>query len=182
MTKCLLRRIFNCDCFAFLLILLTFSFHAVPAVAQSDRSAINQQGQTAAFAGCYELKLGRWWPWGYGGDSPFVTPPKRVQLLSERGTEGFEQYGFLLRAIPGKGKSGDGRERPSYWQVDSANRVYLMWNDGFTGVALKLEKDGNDLRGWAHPHFDSPHFIPRTAHVVARRIGCDSATAQPKTQ
>lgn len=103
-----------------------------------------------------------------------MTPPNRVRLLPERGTEGFEQEGFLSCAIPGK-KSAEGRGRPSYWQVGSKNRVYLMWNDGFTGVTLKLERHGNDLRGWAHPHFDSPHFIPHTAHVVAQRISCDAA-------
>jgi hypothetical protein len=100
----------------------------------------------------------------------------------ERGTEGFEQDGFLLRAIPGSGKSSDGRGRPSYWQVDSANRVFLIWNDGFTGITLKLEKNGNDLRGSVHPHFDSPHFISHTAHVVARKIACDDANSRQKTQ
>ena len=156
----------------FVLIVMICWLHAVPTVAQADKSATNQRDQTAPFVGCYELKLGRWWPWGYGGDSPFVTPPKRVQLLAERGTEGFEQYGFLLRATPEQGKSAGGRGRPSYWQVDSADRVFLIWNDGFTGVTLKLEKDDSDLRGWAHPHFDSPHFIPHTAHVVAHRVNC----------
>lgn len=154
------------------LILLACCLHAAPTVAQREKSPAAQQDQTAPFVGCYELKLGRWWPWGYGGDSPFVTPPKRVQLLAERGTEGFEQDGFLLRAIPGQGKSAGGRGRPSYWQVDSEKQVSLMWNDGFTGVTLKLEKDGSDLRGWAHPHFDSPHFIPHTAHVIAHRLNC----------
>jgi hypothetical protein len=166
----------------FVLILLTCSLYAMRTMrtaAQSDKSTANQQNQTVPFLGCYELKLGRWWPWGYGEDTPFVTPPKSVRLLPERGTEGFEQYGFLLRAIPRKGKPADGRGGWSYWSVDSANRVYLMWNDGFTGVTLKLEKDGKDLHGWAHPHFDSPHFIPHTAHVVARRIGCESAPAEP---
>jgi hypothetical protein len=93
----------------------------------------------------------------------------------------FRHDGFLLRAIPTKGNSG-GRGRPSYWQVDSKNQIYLMWNDGFTGVTLKLKKDGDGLRGWAHLHFDSPHVIPRTSHVVARRIDCSGALTEPKTK
>ena len=51
-----------------------------------------------------------------------------------------------------------------------------MWNDGFTGITLKLEKDGNELRGWAHTHFDGGVLLPRIAHVIAQRIGCDAAT------
>lgn len=164
------------------LILLVCCLYAVPTIAQSEKSPANQQGQAAPFVGCYDLKLGRWWPWGFGGDNPFVTPPQRVRLFSERGTEGFEQDGFLLRAIPEPGKSAGGRGRPSYWLMDSGNQVSLMWNDGFTGVTLKLEKDSSDLRGWAHPHFDSPHFVPRTAHVVATRIDCTSAISDPKAK
>ncbi len=38
----------------------------------------------------------------------------------------------------------------------------------------RLEKDGEKLSGWAHPHFDAVKLIPRTAHVVARRIACDA--------
>lgn len=161
------------------LILFACSLYAAPTVAQTEKSPTNQQGQAAPFVGCYELKLGRWWPWGYGGDSSFVTPPKRVQLLAEPGTEGFEQDGFLLRGIAEPSKPVGGRGRPSYWQVDSEKQVLLIWNDGFTGVTLKLEKDGSALRGWAHPHSDSPHFVPHTAHVVATRIDCARAISEP---
>jgi hypothetical protein len=164
------------------LIFSACSFRALPTHAQAHKLATNQPDQTAPFVGCYEFKLGRWWPWGYGGDSSFVTPPKRVQLLDEPGTEGFEQDGFLLRGIAEPGKPVGGRGRPSYWQVDSGKQVLLIWNDGFTGVTLKLEEDGSDLRGWAHPHFDSPHFIPHIAHVVATRIDCTSAISGPKAK
>ncbi len=34
-----------------------------------------------SFAGCYELKLGRWWPWSFGGDNEFVTPSSKIELL-----------------------------------------------------------------------------------------------------
>ena len=170
----------SCGRFASIVMLLVFSLPLSPTVAQRDKSGANQQDLTEPFLGCYELNLGRWWPWGFGGDDPLVTPPKNIQLLPERGTEGFERDGFLIRAVPGM-KTAGGRGRPSYWRVDSANRVYLMWNDGFTGVTLKLEKDGKQLHGWAHPHFDSPQFIPHKAHVVAQRISCDS-TANSETQ
>ncbi len=164
------------------LVFLACSFQTLPTLAQTDKLTTNQPDKAAPFVGCYELNLGRWWPWGFSGDNPFVTPPQRVRLFSERGTKGFEQYGFLLRAIPEHGKSTGGRGRPSYWLVDSTNRVSLIWNDGFTGVTLKLERDGSDLHGWAHPHFDSPHFIPHTAHIVATKIDCISAILEPKAK
>lgn len=124
----------------------------------------------ASFAGCYELKVGRWWPWGFGEDNSFVTPPSRIQLLSDRGTKGFEQDGYLIRAMKG---SRPGRGAPSCWRVRSGDRIDLIWNDGFTGVTLDLERHGDELRGRAHPHFDSP-FTRRTASVTARRIPCET--------
>ena len=167
--------------FVVALILLTCALHTMPTFAQGDRSAAHQQDQTqtAPFIGCYELTLGRWWPWSFGEDTKYVTPPSRVQLFRERGTEGFEQNGFLLRAMSANKSAKPARGGPSYWQLISSNRIDVTWTDGFTGVMLKLEKEGNDLHGWARPHFDAPKFIPRTAHVIARRIACDAATAQP---
>lgn len=142
------------------------------------RSEIRGQAQatppTKPFEGCYEVTLGRWWPWSFGADNEFVTPPSQIQLLSEHGRTGFEKDGFLIRAIlPRKGGATSGRGEPSYWNVRSANEVDLIWNDGFTGVMLSLKKHGEGLDRWAHPHFDAPKFIPRVAHVTARRIACE---------
>ena len=130
---------------------------------------------TKSFEGCYELTLGHWWPWSFGEDNEFVAPPEgRISLLSERGTKGFEEHGFLIRAIPPRKGAASGRGGPSYWNVKSANEIDLIWNDGFTGVTLSLKMRGDELRGWAHPHFDGPTFIPRIAHVIARKIACDA--------
>jgi hypothetical protein len=129
---------------------------------------------TPLFTGCYQLTVGRWWPWAFGEDTQFVTLPSRIQLQSLRGTEGFGQNGFLLRAIPTNARATYVRGGPSYWQVESTNRIDLIWTDGFTGVTLKLEKEGHELRGWAHPHFDAAKLIPRTARVIARPVACDS--------
>lgn len=122
-----------------------------------------------SFVGCYEVRMGRWWPWGFGKDTGFVTPPGRVQLLAEPGKEGFEKYGFLIRQLPSKGRGG-----PTYWRIEPNHKVDLVWTDGFTSVTLSLERHGNTLRGWAHPHFDMFRFIPRIAHVIAHRIACPS--------
>jgi hypothetical protein len=77
---------------------------------QSDAIGQTQQGPlTKSFEGCYELTLGRWWPWPFGGDNAFVAPPSRIRLLSERGTIGFEEDGFLIRTIPSRKRAASGR-------------------------------------------------------------------------
>jgi len=127
----------------------------------------------ASFAGCYELRLGRWWPWGFGEEGKdgffLVTPPSRIQLLQEHGIQGFERDRFLIRPIKG---TTPGRGGPSYWLIGSNGQVNLVWNDGFTGVTLALGKDKKEgLSGWAHPHFDYP-VVPHIARVTAQRIAC----------
>jgi hypothetical protein len=127
-----------------------------------------------SFTGCYQLTIGKWWPWAFGEDTKYVTPLSRIRLLSEHGTKGFEQDGFLLRTIPRKEEAPAGSRESSYWLARSTNQIYLIWTDGFTGVTLMLEKKGDELSGWAYPHFDAAKLIPRRAHVVARRIACDA--------
>jgi hypothetical protein len=141
---------------------------------QNCSPPVRVESQTSPFIGCYQLTLGKWWPWAFGEDTKYVTPPTRVRLLPERGAEGFEQNGFLLRAVPTNKRTTYVRGGPSYWQVESTNQIDLIWTDGFTGVTLKLEKQGYELRGWAHPHFDAASLIPRTARVVARPTACDA--------
>lgn len=51
-------------------------------------------------------------------------------------------------------------ERRLYWRYTQAG---------------KLEKYGDELRGWAHPHFDAPTFVRRVARLTARRITCGAA-------
>lgn len=123
-----------------------------------------------AFAGCYALELGRWWPWGMGEDTKFVTPPQSIVLQLEHGTVDFEQNGLVIRAIP----SGPASRRSSYWVPQTGNGVVLIWTTGFSGVSLRLHKHGDELRGWAHAFFDFPR-PPHVAHVKARRIACESA-------
>jgi hypothetical protein len=142
--------------------------------AQNCSKSTPIETPTSLYTGCYQLTLGRWWPWGFGEKNSYVTPPSRVELLSEHGARGFEQDGFLLRAVPREQEAPAGNRESSYWRVRSINQIDLIWTDGFTGVTLKLEKNGDELSGWAHPHFDAVKLIPRTAHVVARRIAYDA--------
>jgi hypothetical protein len=145
------------------------------SLAQNATSGARVQStaQTAPFTGCYELNVGRWWPWGFGEDGVSIAPPKHVRLLAERGTKGFEQDGFLMRAMPASKGESSGRARSAYWQVKSAEQVDLIWTDGFTGIRMKLEKQSDGLSGWAHPISDVQPLIPRVAHVTARWIPCE---------
>ena len=102
-----------------------------------------------------------------------MKPPNRIQLMEELGRRGFEQGKPLIRAIPRQEEQAGSRES-SFWAAKSQKQVTLSWTDGFVGVDLELAKHGNELRGWAHPHFDAVKLIPRIAHVTARQITCPS--------
>jgi len=131
------------------------------------------KNQTSSFTGCYELVLGRWWPWSFGEDTVFVTPPTRIELLPEPGTKGFEQNGFMIRTISLQTSVAPGRPVSSFWRLKSSTHIDMVWTNGLSGVTLKLRKHGTELRGWAHPHFDFPTPPPRIQHVTAKRIGCE---------
>jgi hypothetical protein len=156
------------------LILLAVISLKCSAQASNPSSAPQAQieNRTASFAGCYELVLGRWWPWAFGEDTVYVTPPSRIELLPEPGTNGFEKYGLIIRAIPRPKQVSTGRPVSSYWQIESKTRIDLVWTNGLSGVTLKLKKHGTELRGWAHPYFDFP-TPPRVQHVTAKRIACE---------
>jgi hypothetical protein len=159
---------------AFALGLMILSLELVPSIsiAQTDKTDAKAQPTTpASYEGCYELKLGRWWPWGFGAENSMVTPPSRIQLLGERGTHGFEQDKLLVRSIPRQDRQPGSRES-SFWGTKSQTQLLLTWTDGFVGVTLDLTKGKDDLDGWAHPHFDAAKLVPRIAHVTARRINC----------
>jgi hypothetical protein len=158
------------------LISLLIAVLAPNCCAQQATSETPQptQATVASFAGCYELTLGRWWPWGFGSDNTLFAPPHRVKLLAEPGTQGFEQHGLLLRPLPDPTATRTGRRGPSYWNVRSPNQIDLTWTDGFTGITINLARTGNELHGWVHPHSDAPTFIHHTARVTARRVDCET--------
>jgi hypothetical protein len=136
---------------------------------QESQTSIAKQN-AASFAGCYDLRLARWWPWAMGKDTALVTPPERIQLELERGNRSFEKDKLLIRQIPLQKES----RRSSYWLPEDKNEVLLIWTDGFSGVSLRLTRNGNKLHGWAHAHFDFPR-PPHVAHVTAELISCATA-------
>lgn len=162
-----------------LLVVPVLSLRSVAQASTPAGMGATKTTSTAPFVGCYELKMGRWWPWGFGEDNVFVTPPSRIRLLSMGGTEGFEKDGFVIRTLPDSKRAMHGiRTVWSYWRVTSPNDVDLVWTDGFTSVTLRLHKTGDDLAGWAHPHFDTLS-LPRTTHVTARKELCNERDDAP---
>lgn len=134
----------------------------------------NSESRDSNFAGCYNLQMGRWWPWSLGEDARFVTPPDQFELTLQRATEGFAKGHLIIRQAP----SGERPWRFSYWMLTKTNRAAAVWSDGLSGVSINFAKHGDELRGRAHAHFDfwrPPHI----AHVTARRIACQSAQRLP---
>lgn len=154
------------------LVAALLSPYSVAQARTQTSSGEKESSEVAVFAGCYHLALGRWWPWSFGEDAHFFAPPNRIRLLPQHGSEGFEKYGLLVRAIPMPNGAKSGRGGPAYWNVKSAREIEIVWTDGFTGVTLKLEKDKNHLKGWAHPHSDAPFVVPRIARVLAFPVPC----------
>lgn len=71
--------------------------HTLSLASAAQTSTSTEKDATrrpALFAGCYAVELGRWWPWSFGEDTKFVTPPTQMQLLTQKGTQGFEQEWF----------------------------------------------------------------------------------------
>jgi hypothetical protein len=95
-------------------------------VAQTDKSGarakVKPAPTQASFEGCYELNLGWWWPWGFGEENAYVTPPPHIQLLGEHGTRGFEQDELLIRTIPRQDRMPGSRES-SFWIAKSQNQL-----------------------------------------------------------
>lgn len=150
----------------------------VPASTCTGQNAYQQrppsEKEMESYAGCYQLTMGRWWPWSFGEDTEFVTPPHRVELTLDQGTEGWGKDHLLIRVAPAQKNKVSGGRGASFWEVQPNNRINLIWTDGFTGVTLTLGKHRSMLRGWAHPHFDAAKLVPRIAQVKGQRIACDA--------
>jgi hypothetical protein len=97
-------------------ILLSASTHAFGQTAAQQHS----EAEIASFTGCYELQIGRWWPWGMGADASFVTPPSHIELDRKRGTAGFEKDELLIREFPPIQRSRGG----SWWVPPEAPMKY----------------------------------------------------------
>lgn len=126
----------------------------------------------ASIQGCYELGTLLWRPdlklGAPGGDEVFITPPRRIQLLAERGSERLEKNGYLVRPAPGIPAS---IHRFSYWTPTGTRTIEVVFSTGLSGLVMKPKVDGETLRGKAKTHWDFPRRH-QTAQVMARKVDC----------
>lgn len=121
--------------------------------------------------GCYELTLSPWQPnLRLGEDSQFITPPHRVLLVAERGTQGWEKDGYIVKPAPGVQPS---IHRGSYWLLRNEQSIEIVWTTGFSGLSMDLKVEGDVMRGKAKSFWDFPRKQQR-ADVVARKVDCQS--------
>lgn len=142
------------------------------AVQPSSQDSSVQEKQIVkpeSVQGCYELTLSEWRPnVKLGDDAREITPPHRIQLLSERGTQGWEAEGYIVQPAPGVTASV---HRGSYWRPKGPQSVEIVWTTGFSGLVMGLRVQGDALRGTAKSFWDFPRK-KQTADVVARKVDC----------
>lgn len=142
--------------------------------AQEQRKLVEPE----KIQGCYELTLSAWRPnLSLGEDAIFLTPPHRIQLFAERGTQGWESEGYVVKPAPGEEPS---IHRGSYWLSKSSHSIEIVWTTGFSGLVMGLKIEGTDLRGEAKSFWDFPRGR-QTAQVTARKVECQSVrtSAEP---
>src|SRR6266404_1404423 len=128
--------------------------------------------EPASIQGCYELTLSAWRPnLNFGEEAVFLTPPHRIQLFAERGTQGWESKGYVVKPAPGTEPS---IHRGSYWLPKSSHSIEIVWTTGFSGLVMSLKIEGIDLRGEAKGFWDFPRGR-QTAEVTTRKVECQSA-------
>lgn len=132
--------------------------------AASHSTLINPE----AIQGCYEIGKLEWHPKFEGDDLVFITPPARIQVLSQRGTQGQEKDQYLVRPAPGFPKS---IHRYSYWRPTGSHSVEIVWSTGLSGLTMRLKVEENNLKGKAKPFWDFLGRVP-SARVMAHKVDC----------
>lgn len=125
-----------------------------------------------AIQGCYEVGKLEWHPKFEGDDAVFITPPERIQLLAERGTQGFEKDQYLVRPAPGFPKS---IHRYSYWRPKRPHSLEIVWSTGLSGLRMSLKVDRDTLKGKARTFWDFPSWGAPSARVLAHKVDCSSS-------
>src|SRR5258708_3460116 len=147
------------------------SFGDCVASARAQEQQKPQLVKPENIQGCYGLTLSGWRTnLNLGEDAVFITPPHRVELLAERGTQGWESHGFIVRPAPGVPAS---IHRGSYWLPKGPRSIEVVWTTGLSGLVMELTIIGEELKGKAKTHWD---FLreQQKADVVARKVECQA--------
>lgn len=122
-----------------------------------------------AIQGCYEIGKLDWHPPFKGDDVVFITPPERIQILAERGTQGPEKDQYLVRPAPGFPKT---IHHYSYWRPTGSHSLEIVWSTGLSGLTMRVKLDRDALKGKAKPFWDFPMWLGPSARVLARKVDC----------
>jgi len=138
-----------------------------PATARQSEELVRPE----AIQGCYELTLSPWFPeMRLGEEEQIITPPPRIRLFAEKGTEGEESKGYLVRAAPGVQPSV---HSSTYWMPKGSKSLEITFTTGFSGVVMGLKtSDAETLHGRATTFWDFKRK-KQTAEVMARRVPCE---------
>jgi hypothetical protein len=137
-----------------------------PAGSKANDRLLNPE----AVQGCYDLTLSPWFPpMRLGDDEALITPPQRIQLLLEKGTEEPESRGYLVRPAPGATPS---IHSSMYWVPKSSKALEITFTDGFSGLVMGLKtSDAETLHGKAMTFWDFDRKR-QAAEVMAHRVPC----------
>jgi hypothetical protein len=155
-------------CSALLLCLVQcFGGSSVSVVSAQDKTKRDLQVvKPEHIQGCYELTLSPWQPnLHISEDYEFI-----VQLLAERGTQGWEQHGYIVKPAPGVPPS---IHRGSYWLPKKEHWIEIVWTTGSSGLVMGLKVEGDVMRGEARSFWDFPRKTQKAA-VVARKVDCQN--------
>ena len=144
---------------------------ALVLIAWANRLVAQNPGSTSPV--CLNLTLGPWDTKGGGwvGEKFHAVPPL-VVLDTSKVAGGFGVGSFALRPTVGSGRA------VAFWRRMLLGTLSLTWTDGFTGVGITLEVQGDSLVGLAEARSDGrdPNmtYLPR-ASVVALRVACPAS-------
>lgn len=140
------------------------------SAAKSPKNSESNRINPGTVQGCYELGTLNWRPDLKldKDEAVFITPPQRIELLAERGTEGKERNGYLVRPAPGVTRSV---HSSTYWMPSGPKGIEIVFTTGTSGLEMQLTVRDEMLQGKAKTFWDFPRRR-QTAHIIAHRINC----------
>jgi len=152
--------------------LFCVSLNSAPGQSGGENSKANESKfvKPESIQGCYLLGPLDWKPDLQldKEEAVFITPPERIKLLAERGTQFMEKNGYLVRPAPGVTQSV---HRSTFWMPTGPKKIEIVFTTGMSGLEMQLTVQGETLQGNAKTFWD---FRRRrqTARVMARKIDC----------
>ncbi|MFW6080045.1 MAG: hypothetical protein ACODAE_10515 [Gemmatimonadota bacterium] len=153
-----------------------------PATTTADAQEPDSARLESRAAGCFTITVGDWDPPRAERESAFQSPPSRVRLTTERGTERLERDRLLLRPVIDPAPRGRTVPGMAYWHATPTDSLRLVWTTGYVGVTATLALRGDRVDGRAVAFTDA--IVPGqedrrpTAPVTGRRVECRETDPQ----